>query len=144
MSRRAAREIAVKYIYAWSYGYDEDLDAFIDYIEKPLKNKDKDFCRLLVNYTIRSIKTVDELMQSKMKQNFKNLPQIDKSILRVSITELVAINRNVPAVVINEYVEMTNKYSSESSKRAVNAILDNIKNDLVALEKSSAVDGKRK
>ncbi len=135
MSRRLARTSAIQYTYAWSYGYRDDPYAFMDYFGKPVKENDKLLCYKLIANTIGNISTIDKIIADKLIKDFEDMPQIDISILRVGITELVLIHRELPAVVINEYVEIADEYSTTLAKRVINAILDGVKNDLESLKK---------
>ena len=134
MSRRLARAVAVQYTYAWSYGYREDPYSFMDYMKKPVKDEDKALCYKLISNTISNIAVIDKIIADKVVRK-SQITQIDMSILRVGIAELVLIHKEIPSVVINEYLEITNEYSSALSKGFINAILDSVKEDLESLKK---------
>ena len=61
---------------------------------------------------------------STIRWQFSRLSPVDKSILRLSVHQLLACPDIPPKVVINEAIELAKKYSTEKSGPFVNGVLD--------------------
>ena len=59
---------------------------------------------------------------------------LDLSILHIAVYELLFTD-TPPAVVINEAIEIAKKYSSESSGKFLNGILDAIKREKIVSDR---------
>jgi len=67
----------------------------------------------------------DELIvAATIRWQFSRLSPVDKSILRLSVFQLVFCPAIPPKVVINEAIELAKKYSTEKSGPFVNGVLD--------------------
>ena len=127
MSRRRARIGVIQYIYAKEFN-DESFDSFLEYTGDLKKEEDILFAEQLAEYTKTHIKDLDELISQYAQWGISGISLIDKCILRVGACELTNNVENTPyKIVINEYIEITKQFSSDSSKALVNAILDKIK-----------------
>jgi len=100
--RRRAREMALTLIYQM-----EIKDEWM--LKGVLKNKDK----------------IDNLI-TKFSENwsFDRISIIDKSILRMAISELYMATPKT--AVINEALELAEKYGEQDSKSFINGLLDTI------------------
>ncbi len=127
MSRRKARTNVIQYIYAKEFN-DESFDSFLEYTGDLKKEKDILFAEQLAEHTKTHIKNLDELISQYAQWGVSGISLIDKCILRVGACELTHNIENTPyKIVINEYIEITKQFSSDSSKALINAILDKIK-----------------
>ncbi len=129
MSRRKARLTAVQYLYAKDFGNSDKPDEFIEYVESPKKNDDKEFAEMLIKGTMNNIETIDKLIATYAKHGDDIITAVDKNILRVGIYELLNIKDTPYPVVINEYVEIAKELSKDNSKSFINAVLDKIKTE---------------
>ena len=67
----------------------------------------------------------DELIAaSTIRWQFSRLSPVDKSILRLSVYQLIHCDDIPPKVVINEAIELAKKFSTEKSGPFVNGVLD--------------------
>ena len=85
---------------------------------------DNDFVSEIVYGVTTHIKDLDEIA-NKYMQNW-NIERIDKtgaSILRMGLYELLFTD-TPDVVVINESVELAKKYSDDSVRKIINAVLD--------------------
>ena len=90
---------------------------------------DNDFVSEIVYGVTTHIKDLDEIA-NKYMQNW-NIERIDKtgaSILRMGLYELLFTD-TPDVVVINESVELAKKYSDDSVRKIINAVLDKVLND---------------
>ena len=60
---------------------------------------------------------------------------VDRNILRIAVCELLYEKDLVPAIVINEAIEIAKKYSSENGATFVNGILDAVKKKIQQMNK---------
>ncbi len=87
----------------------------------------------LANYATLNSEKIDEVINASLT-NYKldRLNSVDRAILRLATSELMA--KNTPAeVVINEALELTREFSDQGDNKAVkfnNKVLDNIKSNL--------------
>jgi N utilization substance protein B len=67
----------------------------------------------------------DELIGgSTIRWQFSRLSPVDRSILRLSVYQLISCPDIPPKVIINEAIELAKKYSTDKSGPFVNGVLD--------------------
>lgn len=129
MSRKAAREIAVKMAFEKLFGCD-DTYATVSEIsgseDEPL-SEDVDFANGIVDGIVEHSKEIDELIGNASKGwPVERMPKVDLSVLRVAVYELMYDKKAPKKVVINEAVRIATKYGGDDSPRFVNGILGSI------------------
>ncbi len=90
------------------------------------------------NFTIQLLTTIvehrqaidDRIRDSLVDWNFDRLPQIDRSILRIAVAEMVFLETPVQ-IAINEAVELGKRYSDEEGYRFLNGILRRVSKQLI-------------
>lgn len=92
---------------------------------------DKEFFELIFEKTLEEEDKYEELIAQKTKNwDIDRISETDKILLEMAIQEMI----NFPAipikVTINEYIEISKKYSTPKSKQFVNGVLDVIAVDL--------------
>ena len=149
--RRKARELAVQTIYALDYSETESefrefnlLNAYPDILHQMAEHEGIDlghtsvlFADELIRSTIINLEEI-ELMLEKHSNNWSldRIASLDRSILRVAIYEILFTD-TPPPIIINEAIEIAKKYSSESSSKFVNGILDAIHQERKFLTKTT-------
>jgi N utilization substance protein B len=85
------------------------------------------FARELVAAATARTKEIDDLITSSSKNwRIDRMSRVDRNILRLGATELLA-SRDVPVkVVINEAVELAKRFGTAESSAFVNGVLDRI------------------
>jgi N utilization substance protein B len=85
------------------------------------------FARELVAAATTRTKEIDDLITSSSKNwRIDRMSRVDRNILRLGATELLA-SRDVPVkVVINEAVELAKRFGTAESSAFVNGVLDRI------------------
>ena len=78
----------------------------------------------------------DAIRASLVDWNFDRLPQIDRSLLRIAVAEMVFLETPVQ-IAINEAVELGKRYSDEEGYRFINGVLRRVSKNL-ELPSSSA------
>ncbi len=142
--RRKARELAVQTLYALDFAdiggefseyeslnkYPEILDQLAE--REVLENADSvlGFAEDLVKNTIINLQGIDaEIEKHSEHWRIGKIDHLDLSILHIAVYELVFTD-TPPPVVINEALEIARKYSSESSGKFLNGILDAVNKEL--------------
>jgi len=83
------------------------------------------FSKKLVKECLEHIELVDSLMRElSEKWEFNRIARVDRSILRLGITEILYLDDIPPKVTINEMIELSREFSSEDSWKFINGILD--------------------
>ncbi|MEW6680325.1 MAG: transcription antitermination factor NusB [bacterium] len=74
---------------------------------------------------------MDKIIKSYLKNwRIERLALIDYKILQIAIYELLFSKDTPEIVVINEAIELAKMYSTSSSYRIINGILDKIKEEI--------------
>ena len=129
-TRSELREKCMIILYQWDL-FRKDAKTNIDDIIKDNMEIENDFVKDIVYGVVTYQERIDELANKYMQD--WNISRIDKtgaSILRIGIFEL--LYTDTPAiVVINEAIELAKKYSDDSVRKIINAVLDKvIKNEI--------------
>jgi N utilization substance protein B len=127
MSRKLARESAMKLLFELNYKmdeYEEVLDTFFE--ENELTPNDKEYISSIVCGTINKINDIDKTIGSFSKGwKIGRLAKVDLAVIRLAVYEIRYTDTPV-GVVINEAVELPKKYGSEKSGTFINGILASI------------------
>ena len=129
--RRAARELALKFLYQTEFNSnspDSELNSFCE--RANVSEEIQNFTQTLIKNIFFHKKEVDELLE-KISANWATdrMAVIDKNILRLGICELLFDPTTPPKVVINEAVEIAKKFGTEESPDFINGILDKVFKD---------------
>jgi N utilization substance protein B len=142
--RRKARELAVQTIYALDYANSEGefrefnlLNSYPEILEQMAEhehvNHDNSallFADELIRNTIIHLDEIEPALEKHSNNwSLERIAGLDRSILKVAIYEMLFTGTPAP-VIINEAVDIAKKYSSESSNKFVNGILDAIHQEL--------------
>ena len=142
--RRKARELAVQTLYALDYSevneefrefsllnaYPEILAEMAVHDGVDVENQAYAFAEDLIKNTIINLEEIEKRLENLSSNwSLERIVHLDLSILRIAIYEMVFTDTPVP-VVINEAIEIAKKYSSESSSKYVNGILDSLHQQL--------------
>ena len=129
MSRRLARELALKILYRYEEG-DKDLEGVTQMVldQKQYKEEDMIFCRRLVKDTVEHQDAIDQRITQVLENwPYDRVSLIDKIVLRMGACEILFYGDIPPQVSINEAIEIVKKYGGDNSGRFVNGILDAVK-----------------
>lgn len=136
--RRKARELAVQTLYALDYSeqneefrefsllnaYPEILSEMAEHENVSSEGQAYAFADDLVKNTIINLEEIEKKLETLSSNwSLERIVHLDLSILRIAIYEMLFTDTPTP-VVINEAIEIAKKYSSESSSKFVNGILD--------------------
>jgi len=130
LSRRDARELVVKILYAHELSQDS-WENLVKFFLPRDENKYYQFCRQLCYKLKTGWEEIDKHIISKSeKWDFNRIAIIDKLVLRMAIAELLFFPDIPPKVTINEAIEIAKVYSTNNSSRFVNGILDAVYNEI--------------
>lgn len=128
MGRRKAREGLVSLVYQSQFSDPlevEDIDLFIDNFE--YNESEAKYIRSGYDIISNNLDIIDEKIAENLKNwSFERLYMIDKSILRVSVYELMFLKEIPKEVIANEAVEIAKKYGTKDSSKLINGILGTI------------------
>ncbi|MEX0906268.1 MAG: transcription antitermination factor NusB [Balneolaceae bacterium] len=133
LNRRAAREAALKSIYAVEVGDNSTKEVIKNIIKNSLKEDTTSvkFAEKLLLVTAGDAKSHDNIIQKHINNwEVHRLAMMDKLILRMAISEFLYFEEVPTKVTINEAIELAKSYSTRKSGNFVNGILDAVLNDL--------------
>ena len=124
MSRSSAREYALMVVY--SNDVNPESSEIIPDTAESLSEKDRLFANLLVSSVSENLATIDKNIAKYLKNwSINQLNIVDKSILRLAIAEFTySEDSSGKKIIINESIELAQKYGGENSYRFINGILN--------------------
>ena len=132
MARPIAREAAMQLVFEQIFGGEGETEALVDLIDYTPSENDRQYIDMVVAGVKEHAAELDAEISACLRGwTIGRLSRVDLSILRLSVFEMKYAE--IPAAVsINEAVELTRKYSSESSCAFVNGVLGTISRKLAA------------
>ncbi|MBO4563529.1 MAG: transcription antitermination factor NusB [Clostridia bacterium] len=133
MSRKSAREIAMKMAYEKLFGCDDTYATVseISGVEAEPAAADIDFANSIVDGIDEHRAEIDEVIGAAAKGwSVERMPKVDLSVLRVAVYELLYDRKAPKKVVINEAVRIATKYGGEDSPRFINGVLGTVASPL--------------
>ncbi len=129
MKRHMARELAVQSLFQMELS---DLTAQ-EAIEFAVEGKEYDtFVEQLVNGVETNKATIDQhIREALVNWSFERLGNIERTILRLAVYELL-LETNIPVrVTINEAIELTKAFADEEATKIVNGVLGKVAQGVV-------------
>ncbi len=130
--RRKARESTLQILFQLEFNGKELENIFESFWhEKKTSEEIKEYSRWLVEGIVSHRDRIDRLIQS-VSENWRidRMALVDRNVLRIAVYELIYEEKLAPAIVIDEAIEITKKYSSEEAATFVNGILDAVRKKL--------------
>ena len=119
-------------IFEQIFGGEGETEALVDLIDYVPGDNDRQYIDMVVAGVKEHAADIDAEISACLRGwTIARLSRVDLSILRLSVFEMKYAGMPV-AVSINEAVELTRKYSSESSCSFVNGVLGTISRKLAA------------
>jgi N utilization substance protein B len=130
-SRRTIRVKVLQVLYAYTISNDPIEKVKKDLLSEIDKNESNDFASELISKVLENTETLDEMINSKIENwEYERIALVDKIVLRMGLSEILNFPEIPPKVSINESIEIVKDYSTKSSGKFVNGILDAILSDL--------------
>ena len=130
-TRSTGRAYALQLLYARDGDQETDVTgaavSWADMFELEIDPQAQLFAKELVAAASTRTPEIDELITASSKNwRLDRMSRVDRNILRLGATELLAF-RDVPVkVVINEAVELAKRFGTAESSAFVNGVLDRI------------------
>jgi transcription antitermination protein NusB len=125
-NRRKARECALQILFQLEFNTADPSALAKDYWRhQRVTPGTRDFGTWLVERILAHRDEIDEAVQSASRNwRLDRMAVVDRNILRIAVCELLYEPTLVPAIVINEAIEIAKKYSGQESSVFVNGVLD--------------------
>jgi len=120
--------VAMQAIYEWNFRRDADLQEILERsIAEFNDDIDKNFLKTIILGVREKKNRLDkEIENSAPEWPIEQISCIDKSILEISIFELLNSSDVPPKVAINEAVELAKQFGSENSSKFINGVLGTV------------------
>lgn len=124
--RRKARECALQIMFQLEFNAGDPKALVKVYWEHQKASPEvRKYGTWIVEEIIAHREDIDRAIQSASKNwRLSRMAVIDRNILRIAVCELLYEKTLVPAIVMNEAIEVAKRYSGEESAVFVNGVLD--------------------
>jgi transcription antitermination protein NusB len=126
--RRRARRLALQALFeADSVGHDaaEVLDRLL--AEESLTEENASFARDLVSGVVGHVAAIDRQIERYAPAwPMKQMPAVDRNVLRLAIFEVFLDNKLPAKIGINEAIELAKAFGSDNSPKFINGVLGSI------------------
>ncbi len=133
MSRKIAREVAMKLMFARMLGGENDYRCILEQtgIEDEPPQEDIEFADSLVAGIEAASEEIDALIGSNaIGWTVGRMPKVDLCILRIALYEMLH-RQDIPhSVSINEAVELAKRFAGDKSPAYINGILGTLSKQL--------------
>ena len=129
--RIKSREFALQMLFQWEMTAQKPARIETGFwVYARAEKKTRTFANQLFEGAVAQVKAIDGMLSAHaMNWRLDRMAAIDRNILRLAVYEMRA--GDTPAkVVINEGIELAQKYSSEDSGAFINGVLDSIHKEL--------------
>jgi transcription antitermination protein NusB len=126
MSRKTAREVAMKLAFARLFGGEDTYEAILE--KSGINEKPTEDDMSYSDQVIRGIEEHGTELDEKIAElaigwSIDRMPRVDLSILRVAIYEMLYMDAIPSSVSINEAVELAKRFGGEKSSSYINGML---------------------
>ncbi|MCQ2011479.1 MAG: transcription antitermination factor NusB [Sporolactobacillus sp.] len=129
MNRREARKMALQALFQMTLSKTDRAMALeaVNDSGKPIDS----FVDRLLDQTLKNEEDIDQLI-SKHLQNWSldRIGNIDKTILRIAVCEILYFDDIPITVSVNEAIELCKIYSDEQTRKFVNGVLSGISKEI--------------
>ncbi len=131
IKRREARELVVGLLFEIEFKTDEDVLEIYNLSVEDRDIPEDDYIKRAYFGVCEHREQIDELI-GKNAHGWKvsRISKLSRSILRLSVYEMLFEEKIPKSVSINEAVELTKKFDDPKAKAFVNGILNSVKNEL--------------
>ena len=131
MTRKEAREFMMQVYFQMEACGDFDVNNKTDYMNQDrIDRKQRSYCNDLYSLLCNKKDQIDGRIEAHCTGwKLSRMPKTDLAVLRLAACEILYLDDILPAVSINEAVELAKKYGTDASPKYVNAILGKIAED---------------
>ncbi len=127
MDRKDARAHAMKLIYEWEMGGDGGEETRLNLLEVKPNEQEADFMNRMFDGVVSHVDEIDERLKGFVRGwSLDRVTRVDLAILRLAVYELM-LDEQPEGVVINEAVELANRYSTDKAGAFINGVLGNLR-----------------
>jgi N utilization substance protein B len=127
-SRTKARSIALQVLYEIDVSGHDPAKALLERLEEiPLENNLADFSRQIIFGVLPLTQKLDDFIaQHAPEWPLDQVAAIDRNILRIALWEFAVAGCTPIKVAINEAIELSKQFGSDSTPRFVNGVLGSL------------------
>lgn len=135
-SRTKARGIALQVLYEYDLtGHPPALSIEQRLEEESMEENLKDFSREIVKGVLPLIQKLDEIIAANAPDwPLDQVATIDRNIIRIALWEFAVEKCSPVKVAINEAIELSKVYGSDSTPRFVNGVLGSLAARLIEIQ----------
>jgi len=124
--RRKARECALQILFQLEFNSSDPRALVNVYWEHQKASREvREYGTWIVEKILANGEDIDRAIQSASKNwRLARMAVVDRNILRIAVAELLYETTLVPAIVMNEAIEIAKRFSGEESAVFVNGVLD--------------------
>jgi N utilization substance protein B len=124
--RRKARECALQILFQLEFDAGDPKDVLVGYWERQkAPTQVREYGTWIVETILARGAEIDGAIQTASTNwRLARMAVVDRNILRIAVCELLHEPSLVPAIVMDEAIEIAKRYSGESSAVFVNGVLD--------------------
>ncbi|MEF9990058.1 MAG: transcription antitermination factor NusB [Christensenellaceae bacterium] len=128
MSRRSARETAMKLLYEYSITGELSSDSITnapDALESELLDEQNmSYIDFIIDGFVEKQEEIDKMIsENSYAWRLDRIAKVDLAILRLAFYEILYMDSVPTKVAVNEAVELAKKYSAEKSYQYINGLL---------------------
>ena len=133
MSRKTAREVAMKLAFARLFGGEDTYEAILD--KSGIAEKPTEADMAYSNEVLAGIEEHSGELDEKIKElaigwSIDRIPKVDLSVMRVAMYEMLYMDKIPSSVSINEAVELAKRFGGEKSPAYINGMLGTLAREL--------------
>ena len=130
LTRTEAREKIMVILYQIDFYRKENIEYNLEDVFHENLEMDNKYVRDIVNGVLENQDKIDETITKYLDNwDLDRLGKTDRAILRLSTYEMMYYD-TPKVVVINEAIELAKRYSDDSVRKMINAVLDKIVNEV--------------
>ena len=131
-SRRKARELALQMLFQWEQGKHSPQHVINTFLSaQHVEPESETFACSLFEGAVAEVGELDQLVRKQAEHwRLERMAAVDRNLLRLALYELLHYPETPPAVVINEALEISRRFSDKDSVDFVNGVLDAIRKSL--------------
>lgn len=124
--RRKAREIALQTLYAVELSGGDWRNVLRENIERRKPSEEAiEYAERIVEEVLKRKEELDRAISEKLENwELSRVSIVDKTILRIALSELIACPEVPTSVIIDEAIDIARTFSSADAGRFVNGLLD--------------------
>lgn len=124
------REVILKLLYSADIQKEKitsphkKIDEYKDFFES-LNQEEKDYIAKIIDKVFSELETIDQTIKDRLiGWQLQRLTPIDRNLIRMGMAEMFFNNEK--AIIIDDIIRISKKYSEKDSYKIINAILDKV------------------